>query len=96
MALFLNTIGNPTLGIGICDRCSRKFPLHMLHRDPNQPGLRVCIEDMDAYDPYRLPPARIDTITLPFYRVDVGIATSIDSLLGSLSEPLDLGSSRLG
>jgi hypothetical protein len=43
MALFLNTRGNSTLGIGICSRCSIKMPLHKLNPDPNSPGLRSGI-----------------------------------------------------
>jgi hypothetical protein len=70
MAIFLDPTGNPTYGIGICQRCSRKFFLHELHSDPNTPGLKVCIDDLDDYDPYRLAPRQADRITLPFYRPD--------------------------
>lgn len=76
MSLFLDTRGNPTLGIGICGRCSRKFPLHMLHQDPNSPGLRVCREDMDQYDPWRLPAKPPDDIVLPFTRPDTPLGVS--------------------
>ena len=71
MPVFLHTQGNPTLGIGICSRCSRKFPLHELQSDPNYPGLRVCRADLDQFDPYRLPARQPETITLPFVRPDV-------------------------
>lgn len=74
MPIYLNTIGQPTLGIGICDRCNRKFPLAKLMPDPNAPGLRVCAEDRDQYDPYRLAPRPPDRIILPFYRPDVSLA----------------------
>ena len=70
MAIFLDPTGNTTYGIGICQRCSRKFFLHELHSDPNTPGLKVCIDDLDDYDPYRLAPRQADRITLPFYRPD--------------------------
>lgn len=76
MAKFLNTEGQPTLGIGICDRCSKKFPLAELYPDENSPGLRVCLADRDTLDPWRLPARLPDNITLPFYRPDVSIATS--------------------
>lgn len=82
MAIFLNTRGNPTLGIGICGRCSRKFPLHELHPDPNSPGLRVCRADMDHYDPYRLPPRQTEDITLPFLRTDAPIGTNPAGVIG--------------
>jgi hypothetical protein len=44
--------------------------------DPNSPGLRVCKEDLDQLDPYRLPPRQPDTITLPFVRPDAPIGTN--------------------
>lgn len=55
MPVYLSTRGKTTLGIGICGRCSRKFSLDDLYPDPNYPGLRVCKDDIDEYDPYRLP-----------------------------------------
>ena len=70
MPVFLDPTGNTNYGIGICQRCSRKFFLHELHSDPNTPGLKVCIDDLDDYDPYRLAPRQADRITLPFYRPD--------------------------
>lgn len=76
MALFLNTRGNPSLGIGICSRCSIKMPLHKLNADPNSPGLRVCDKDMDQFDPYRLGPPPTDNIVLPFTRPDAPLATN--------------------
>jgi hypothetical protein len=73
--LFLDTTGNPTLGIGICGRCSRKMPLHELLDDPNIPGLKVCKEDRDQYDPYRLPARETENIVLPFVRPDEEVET---------------------
>lgn len=71
MAIFLDTTGLSNFGIGICDRCSRKFPLVELYSDPNTPGLKVCKEDIDQYDPYRLPARKTENITLRFVRPDV-------------------------
>lgn len=71
---FLDTTGQPTLGIGLCDRCRRKFPLMQLRPDPNSPGLRVCEDDMDQFDPYRLPARQSERINLPFVRPDEPIA----------------------
>ena len=71
MPLYLDTSGNSTLAIGICDRCSRKFPLGELQPDPNYPGLRVCRDDRDQLDPYRLPARQTEAITLRFPRPDV-------------------------
>ena len=75
MSIYLDTRGKSNLGIGVCDRCSRKFSLTELMSDPNSPGLRVCREDVDQLDPYRLPPRQPDTITLPFVRPDTPIGT---------------------
>ena len=38
--------------------------------DPNAPGLRVCFEDRDQLDPWRLPPRSPDRITLDHPRPD--------------------------
>jgi hypothetical protein len=76
MSHYLDTTGNPTLGIGLCARCSRKFALAELSPDPNYPALMVCRDDIDQYDPYRLAPRAPDQIVLPFVRPDVSIATA--------------------
>jgi hypothetical protein len=75
MSLFLDPSGQPTYGIAICGRCSRKMLLSELSPDPNYPGLMVCKEDRDEYDPYRLAPRRPDQIVLPFNRPDVSLNT---------------------
>ena len=70
MPKFLDTRGKTTLGIGICDRCKKKFSLTELFSDPNSPGLRVCRKDKDQFDPWRLPARQPDNIVLPFVRPD--------------------------
>ena len=70
MSVFLDTRGRSTLGIGICGRCSRKFSLDDLYSDPNYPGLLVCLEDRDDFDPYRLPARQPEVISLRFPRPD--------------------------
>jgi hypothetical protein len=70
MSVFLDTTGNSTLAIAICGRCSRKFPYDELMPDPNYPGLRVCRDDLDEYDPYRLPARQTENIALRFPRPD--------------------------
>jgi hypothetical protein len=45
--------------------------LSELMSDPNSPGLKVCRDDLDQYDPYRLAPRAPDQIVLPFVRPDV-------------------------
>jgi hypothetical protein len=81
MGLYLDTRGLAYAGIGICDRCSRKFPIGELMPDRNYPGLRVCREDLDELDPYRLPARQTERITLPFVRPDVPIATDPAGLI---------------
>jgi len=73
--LYIDPTGQPTYGLGICARCSRKFPLAELSPDPNYPGLMVCEVDRDDYDPYRLAPRAPDKIVLPFSRPDTSVAT---------------------
>ena len=70
MTVFLDTRGEPTLGIGLCARCSKKFPLAELSPDPNAPGLMVCRKDLDDFDPWRLAARTPENITLPFVRPD--------------------------
>ena len=75
MPIFLDRRGRSTLGIALCARCSRKFPLEELQQDPNYPNLMVCKEDTDQYDPYRLAPRPEDQIVLPFVRPDLPLNT---------------------
>ena len=79
--LFLDPTGEPTYGIGICARCSRKFLLAKLKPDPNYPALMVCDADRDEYDPYRLAPRRPDQVVLPFNRPDTPVNTNPAGLI---------------
>lgn len=74
MSRFLDPTGQPTFGVAICARCSRKFFLAQLSPDPNSPGLWVCEADKDVLDPYRLPARITENINLPFVRPDTSIA----------------------
>jgi hypothetical protein len=60
--------------------------------DPNSPGLRVCKEDLDQLDPYRLPPRQPDTITLPFVRPDAPIGTNPAGLVSEDDNDFLIGS----
>jgi hypothetical protein len=66
--------------------------LTMLMSDPNSPGLRVCKEDLDQLDPYRLPPRQPDTITLPFVRPDTPIGTDPAGLITENENDFLIGS----
>lgn len=81
MSRFLDPSGQPTFGIGICGRCSRKFLLAELSSDPNSPGLMVCEADKDEYDPYRLAPRQADPVVLPFNRPDTPVNTRPSGLI---------------
>ena len=73
MPVFLDTRGNSSLAIGVCGRCSQKFPIGELHPDPNYPGLMVCAKDRDNFDPYRLPARQPENIALRFARPDTPV-----------------------
>lgn len=73
MSRFIDPTGETTYGIALCARCSRKFKLAELRPDPNYPGLMVCKDDLDEYDPYRLAPRKPDQVVLPFTRPDTAI-----------------------
>lgn len=77
MSLYIDPTGRSTYGIGICARCSRKFSVEDLDDDPNYPGLKVCRNDSDDFDPYRLPPREPDQITLDFVRPDLPLIVPI-------------------
>ena len=81
MSRFIDPSGESTYGIGICARCSRKFRLAELQPDNNYPGLMVCRDDNDDYDPYRLAPRPEDQVALPFVRPDVPLNTHPSGLI---------------
>lgn len=84
--LYLDPTGQPTFGLGLCGRCSRKFFLSDLSPDPNYPGLMVCEVDRDQYDPYRLAPRAPDNVVLPFVRPDTPLGTRPAGLIQEQGE----------
>ncbi len=74
MPVYLDTRGNTVLSVAICDRCNRKFAYVDLMPDPNFPGMRVCKEDLDQFDPWRLPAIKTENISLRHPRPDQNIA----------------------
>ena len=76
MSIFIDPSGGSTYGLALCARCSRKFKLDDLSPDRNSPGLMVCKEDNDEYDPYRLAPRAEDQVVLPFVRPDLSLNTN--------------------
>jgi len=91
MPVYLDTRGNSVLSVAICDRCSRKFPYVELMPDPNFPGMRVCKDDLDNFDPWRLPARQTENIALRFPRPDVSIALTAGEILlpGGFTEAPD-------
>jgi hypothetical protein len=86
MPVYLDTRGNTVLSVAVCDRCSRKFAYTDLMPDPNFPGMRVCKDDLDKFDPWRLPARQTENIALRFPRPDVSVALP-PNLLNTEGDP---------
>jgi hypothetical protein len=86
MPVYLDTRGNTVLSVAVCDRCSRKFAYTDLMPDPNFPGMRVCKDDLDKFDPWRLPARQTENIALRFPRPDVSVALQ-PNLLNTQGDP---------
>lgn len=70
MPLFLDTRGLTNVAVAVCDRCRTKMSILELESDPNSPGLRVCKDCMDIFDPWRLPARKTEDIALRHPRPD--------------------------
>jgi len=81
MPIYLDTRGNSVLSVAVCDRCNRKFAYTDLQPDPNFPGMRVCKDDLDQFDPWRLPARQTENIALRHPRPDVSIGRTNSQLL---------------
>lgn len=82
MPRFLDTIGNSTLSIFICDRCKMKRPYSDQRPDGNIPAIKVCSDSCsDEFDPYRLPARQPERISLRFPRPDTDVAESHDNII---------------
>ena len=92
---YIDTMGNNVLSIGICDRCNRKVAYDELRPDPNFPGLRVCRDDIDVLDPWRLAARQTEVITLRHPRPDQSVATGQNTLLNNGSTILQGGDGLL-
>ena len=83
MPVYLDTRSNSVLSVAICDRCSRKFAYVDLMLDPNFPGMRVCKDDLDDFDPWRLPARMTENIALRFPRPDANIGITANQIYTS-------------
>lgn len=82
MPRFLNTEGNASIAIFICDRCRMKRAIVEAMPDPNFPGLKVCQQGCaDEKDPYRLPARKTERINLQYPRPDVSVAVDPNELI---------------
>lgn len=81
MSVYLDTRGNSVLSVAVCDRCRKKFAYTELYPDPNFPGMRVCKDDLDQFDPWRLPARQTENIALRFPRPDTDIALKANQIL---------------
>jgi hypothetical protein len=91
MPRYIDTLGNATLAIFICDRCKFKRPMDEMRSDPNFPGLKVCSHGCaDEKDPYRLPARKTEKITLRFPRPDVSVATAPNAIQTTGTDALTL------
>lgn len=82
MPRFLNTEGNASIAIFICDRCRMKRPIIEAMPDPNFPGLKVCQQNCaDQKDPYRLPARKTERIALQYPRPDVSVAVDPNQIV---------------
>jgi hypothetical protein len=91
MPRFLNTDGNASIAIFICDRCRMKRAIDEAQPDPNFPGLSVCRQNCaDEKDPYRLPARKTEKITLKFPRPDVSVAVDPNAIITTGSNQYDL------
>lgn len=70
MSLYLDTSGQASRAIAVCDRCKMKVAYSTLVADGNAPGLRVCPTCSDNLDPWRLPARRGEDITIRCPRPD--------------------------
>lgn len=80
------------VAIGICARCALKMPYKKLRADGDKgPGLRVCDDDCDKLDPWRLPARPADAMVLRYPRPDVSIATHPSALTGEDNNSFVIG-----
>ena len=85
MPLYLDTAGNSTRSVAVCDRCKMKMVYDALAPDKNAPGLRVCAPCSDNLDPWRLPARMPENITLRYPRPDTPIPSSSGSAIAGIA-----------
>ena len=84
MPRFLDTLGNSTLSVFICDRCKMKRAYSDMRADGNIPAIKICSESCsDEFDPYRLPARQPEKITIRFPRPDVDVAQVHNNIIVS-------------
>jgi len=74
------SLASGDLAIAICQRCWIQYPYQELRNDPNSPGLRVCEECCDLYDPWRLAPPGPDPLVMKYPRPDTPLVVPDDAI----------------
>lgn len=90
--VFIDTRGQPNLGVAICSRCQTKRMQAELTEDGNIKGFWVCRPHIsagcwDTYDPFRLPAPPPDNMKLPFVRPDQPLTVSAEDAAQLPLEP---------
>lgn len=84
------------VALATCGRCGFYHPINKLSGDRNVgAGLRVCRDDNDELDPYRLPARGPDAMVLRYPRPDVSIATDPSALTGEDNNSFVIGEDDL-
>lgn len=73
MSLFLPVKNKGSVAIAVCQRCNKRMYYSDLQKDPNN-GMMVCKDDLDIYDPWRLPARKPEDISLQHPRPDVTVS----------------------
>ena len=83
MSRYLRQRRGRCLAVAICDRCHMKVYLDELVADGNAPGLRVCTDCSDVFDPYRLSPPAPDRLVLKYPRPEVEVPLDEPDTIGT-------------
>jgi len=69
----------PTDTPAMCDRCGFKIKYLNRYRDPNKPGLLVCVDCVDLLDPEFKPQRQMEQVGLPDARPNQSLVPDEES-----------------
>ena len=90
MPVWIDTRGKSVLSVAVCTRCSKKLAYSDLYQDPNYPAFWVCKEDLDEFDPWRLPALQTENIALRHPRPDTplgGVRVTTQNSIATQGQP---------